>query len=110
MRSRIPPQAWLNLRGLHDPDRFDAWLHRLLVRACYRRPAASSRDRRAQTASTVEAATSTNAFGRSFDQLDRSFRRLSPEQRAVIVLHYPVCRWSSRLRCWRSRSERCSRG
>jgi DNA-directed RNA polymerase specialized sigma24 family protein len=26
-------QAWLNLRGLRDPDRFDAWLHRLLVRA-----------------------------------------------------------------------------
>src|SRR5512143_3246530 len=29
-------QAWLDLRGLRDPDRFDAWLHRLLVRACYR--------------------------------------------------------------------------
>src|SRR6478752_4062348 len=29
-------QAWLDLRGLNDPDRFDAWLHRILVRACYR--------------------------------------------------------------------------
>src|SRR4029079_9154995 len=29
-------RAWLDLRGLRDPDRFDAWLHRLLVRACYR--------------------------------------------------------------------------
>ena len=29
-------QAWLDLRGLRDPDRFDAWLHRLLIRACYR--------------------------------------------------------------------------
>ena len=29
-------QAWLDLRGLRDPERFDAWLHRLLVRACYR--------------------------------------------------------------------------
>jgi RNA polymerase sigma-70 factor (ECF subfamily) len=29
-------QAWLDIRGLRDPDRFDAWLHRLLVRACYR--------------------------------------------------------------------------
>src|SRR6186713_668241 len=28
--------AWRDLRGLRDPDRFDAWLHRLLVRACYR--------------------------------------------------------------------------
>src|SRR6476646_9415903 len=26
--------AWRNLRGLRDPERFDAWLHRLLVNAC----------------------------------------------------------------------------
>src|SRR3712207_564768 len=29
-------QAWQDLRGLRDPDKFDAWLHRLLIRACYR--------------------------------------------------------------------------
>ncbi|MEP6639856.1 MAG: sigma factor, partial [Chloroflexota bacterium] len=34
--------AWLDIRGLRDPDRFDAWLHRLLVRGCYR---AAKRDR-----------------------------------------------------------------
>ena len=28
--------AWRDLSALRDPDRFDAWLHRLLVRACYR--------------------------------------------------------------------------
>ena len=28
--------AWRDLSGLRDPDRFDAWVHRLLVRACYR--------------------------------------------------------------------------
>jgi RNA polymerase sigma-70 factor (ECF subfamily) len=27
-------RAWRGLPGLRDPDRFDAWLHRLLVRAC----------------------------------------------------------------------------
>ena len=27
--------AWLDLRALRDPDRFDAWLHRVLVRICY---------------------------------------------------------------------------
>ena len=26
--------AWRNIRSLRDPERFDAWLHRLLVRAC----------------------------------------------------------------------------
>ena len=29
--------AWLHIRAIRDPDRFDAWLHRLLVHACYRR-------------------------------------------------------------------------
>src|SRR5262245_34737310 len=28
--------AWRDLPSLRDPDRFEAWLHRLLVRACYR--------------------------------------------------------------------------
>src|SRR4051795_7714579 len=27
-------RAWRDLRGLRDPDRFDAWLHRLLVNSC----------------------------------------------------------------------------
>src|SRR5215212_11263364 len=26
--------AWRDLRGLRDPDRFDAWLRRLLVNVC----------------------------------------------------------------------------
>jgi len=28
-------RAWRDLPGLRDPERFDAWLHRLLVHACY---------------------------------------------------------------------------
>src|SRR5258708_1796211 len=32
--------AWTDIRGLRDPDRFAAWLHRLLVRHCYRAAAA----------------------------------------------------------------------
>ena len=35
--------AWRDIRALRDPDRFDAWLYRLLVNGCYR---AASRDRR----------------------------------------------------------------
>ena len=27
-------RAWCDLRTLRDPDRFDAWLHRLLVNSC----------------------------------------------------------------------------
>ena len=36
-------RAWQDLRGLRDPDRFDAWLHRILIRTCYR---AAARHRR----------------------------------------------------------------
>lgn len=84
-------QAWLDLRGLRDPDRFDAWAHRLLVRACYRAA------RRERGRSVVEIHISplheptTPDAQRSLaihDQLERGFRRLSPDQRAAIVLHH----------------------
>ena len=35
--------AWRRLAGLRDPDRFEAWLHRLLVNACYREARSSRR-------------------------------------------------------------------
>ena len=83
-------RAWQDLRGLRDPDRFDAWLHRVLVRACYR---AAERHRRHvvveldvdRAGSAAEDPGSAIAVR---DQLERGFRRLSPEQRAVIVLHH----------------------
>ena len=83
--------AWLDLRALRDPERFDAWLHRLLVRACYR--AARRRREREVVEITFDATQEPMApdaqRGLSVrDQLDRGFRRLSPEQRAVIVLHH----------------------
>jgi RNA polymerase sigma-70 factor (ECF subfamily) len=84
-------QAWLDVRGLRDPDRFDAWLHRLLVRACYR---AAKRSRHREVVelaldSTLEPTTPDAQRAVAVrDQLDRAFRRLSPEQRAVIVLHH----------------------
>ena len=84
-------QAWLDLRGLRDPERFEAWLHRLLVRACYR--AAKRRRDRAivelRLASTAEPVTPDAQRSIAVrDQLDRGFRRLSTEQRAVLVLHH----------------------
>ena len=84
--------AWRELPSLRDAERFDAWLHRLLVRACYR----AARHRRERDVveitfdSTLEPMTHDAQRGLAVrDQLDRGFRRLSPEQRAVIVLrHY----------------------
>src|ERR1019366_2082000 len=42
--------AWRDLKGLRDPDGFDAWLHRVLVRCGYRE---ANRERR-RSALTVQ--------------------------------------------------------
>ena len=83
--------AWRELPMLRDADRFDAWLYRLLVNACYRearrsrRFAANVRVLPVEDLSIPDAALSVAQR----DQLDRGFRRLPPEQRAVFVFrHY----------------------
>jgi RNA polymerase sigma-70 factor (ECF subfamily) len=85
-------RAWRDLPGLRDPDRFDAWLHRLIVNACL--DVLRRRKRRVievelapMGAPTVGDETSLVA---DRDQLERCFQRLRPELRAVLVLHYYV--------------------
>jgi RNA polymerase sigma-70 factor, ECF subfamily len=81
--------AWRDLPRLRDPDRFDAWLRRLLVNAC----ADQGRRRRRWSAEIqivrVEPAAD-DAIGTlaDRDQLERGFRRLKPEQRAAVVMHF----------------------
>jgi RNA polymerase sigma-70 factor, ECF subfamily len=82
--------AWRDLPGLRDPDRFDAWLRRLLVRSCV---AEAKRARRLtvniRALPTELASPSDDFLGvADRDQLDRGFRRLSPEQRALLVLRH----------------------
>ena len=84
--------AWWELPTLREPDRFAGWIYRILVHACYRE---ARRDRR--WSATVRRLRNedegTSADMRSVDdrdQLDRAFRRLSPEQRAIFVLHHHV--------------------
>lgn len=82
--------AWRELPSLRDPDRFDAWLHRLLVNACYaelrrgRRWAANVRILPADGPSEPDAAITIVQR----DELERGFRRLPPDQRAVFVFHH----------------------
>ena len=82
--------AWRDLSGLRDPDRFEAWLHRLLVRACYRE--ARSGRRRQQIEATVrpldEARPDLSSELGNRDQLERGFRTLDTDQRAILVLHF----------------------
>lgn len=83
-------RAWRDLPTLRDPDRFDAWLHRLLVRACIdeaRRLRRHRLDVELTTIATPAAAGHETAIV-DRDQLERGFLRLEPEMRAVIVLHH----------------------
>ena len=84
--------AWRELPRLRDPDRFEAWVRRLLVHACY----AEARRRR-RWAGNVRVLPVDGPAGADEllsvvdrDALDRAFRRLTVEQRAVFVLHHHV--------------------
>jgi RNA polymerase sigma-70 factor, ECF subfamily len=82
--------AWRDLPGLRDPDRFDAWLHRLVVRSCL---AEATRERRLTANLRVLPMDVPNASDDFLnvadrDQLERGFRRLSPQQRALLVLRH----------------------
>jgi RNA polymerase sigma-70 factor (ECF subfamily) len=82
--------AWRDLRGLREPDRFDAWLQRLLVNACHdqgRR--VRTREREIRLLPLDRAAPGDAASDLADrDQLERGFKRLPVEQRAVLVMHH----------------------
>ncbi len=81
--------AWRDLPTLRDPARFDAWLHRLVVHAAYLE--ARSERRAAARVRVVPFEPSTPDVARSVaarSELEDAFRLLSPEQRAVVVLHH----------------------
>src|SRR4051794_9860522 len=84
-------RAWRDLPGLRDPDRFDAWLHRLTVNACLdlvRRRRRRPIEVELNPIFDVAADETTDLALR--DELDRAMAQLEPEHRAVIVLRYFV--------------------
>lgn len=82
--------AWLHIRTVRDPQRFDAWLTRLIVHASYRE-ARRHRPRVLEIAvEHVDHPDRRNAIGviDDRDRIERGFRRLKPRQRAVLVVHH----------------------
>jgi RNA polymerase sigma-70 factor (ECF subfamily) len=65
--------AWRGVRALHDPDAWDQWLLHLVVRACFRQ----RKQRRGVFVVNV---------GLDRDPVHRAFRRLSLEDRSLVVL------------------------
>ncbi len=83
--------AWRQLHGLRDPDRFDAWIQRLLVHASY----AEARRWKSWNANVrvlpldEPAGLDEGMSVHNRDLLERGFRRLPPDQRAILVFtHY----------------------
>ena len=82
--------AWRELPRLRDVERFEVWLHRLVVNACYeefRRYRRWSTNVRTLPADGPGGPDTTVSVD-DRDALERAFRRLSPEHRAVVVLHH----------------------
>jgi RNA polymerase sigma-70 factor (ECF subfamily) len=84
-------RAWRDLPTLRDVERFDAWLYRLIVRAAadvgrhrrrWRAEITVLPDEPAESDRTSELA--------DRDQLERALRRVSDDQRAILVLTFYV--------------------
>jgi RNA polymerase sigma-70 factor (ECF subfamily) len=83
--------AWRDLPDLRDPDRFDFWIRRVLANMCIEH---ARRDRRRYAKLEVlnvdgHQARDLLAGVADRDVVDRAFRRLTPDERTILVLrHY----------------------
>ena len=83
-------RAWRDLPTLRDPDRFEAWLYRLVFRSCIdmlrkrgRRPIEVE-----LTPIDGPAIADASSLIANRELLDAALKRLDPEWRAVVVLHF----------------------
>jgi RNA polymerase sigma factor (sigma-70 family) len=84
-------EAWRSLPGLREPDRFEAWLRRLLVRACFKGIRRSKRVEAVEIHLTPADEPAIPGGERNLaihDQLERGLARIPADQRAVVVLVY----------------------
>ncbi len=83
-------RAWRDLPGLRDPDRFDAWLHRLTVNACLDQVRRRKRRVIEVELPSIDPATTHDVGTALADRelLDQALAGLPPGHRAVVALHY----------------------
>jgi RNA polymerase sigma-70 factor (ECF subfamily) len=82
--------AWTELRALRDPLRFEPWLHRILTNACYAEARRRKRWAEGLRILPVESAYGSDDYLTVDDRdlLERAFRRLTLQHRAVLVFHH----------------------
>ena len=85
--------AWRQIPHLRDADRFDAWIHRVLINSCYveaRRTRQWTARVRALPDHDGPSTPDASRAAADRDELERAFRRLPIDQRSVFVLHHYV--------------------
>jgi RNA polymerase sigma factor (sigma-70 family) len=82
--------SWRDLRALRDVERFEPWLTRILVRCVYRATKSERRHvERRDLLPIQDAITPASAADlENRELIDRGFRRIKPEFRAVLVVHH----------------------
>lgn len=83
-------QVWRELPRLREPTRYEVWLHRIVVNACYMEARRHRRWRLHVRPLPVDGPLSGDPTVSVDDRdaIERAFARLTPEQRAVFVLHH----------------------
>ena len=82
--------AWRDIRTLRDPQLFEPWIHRILTNACYAEARRRRRRSEAIRLLPVEPVHGPDEYVtvEHRDELERAFRRLTVEQRTVLVFHH----------------------
>ena len=82
-------RAWRELPRLRDPEKFDAWLRKLTVNACFDEARRIHRRAEISLLHIVDRSTAdTSGAFVEHDRVDRAFRRLPFDQRTVLVLQH----------------------
>ncbi len=82
---------WRDFKSLRDPNKFEAWSYRILIRNCR----AENRHRRLNVrvvdfSESVATRADEAAAIAARDELGRAFKLLNTDQRTVLVLHFMV--------------------
>jgi len=82
--------AWTELRTLRDPSRFEPWLHRILTNACYAEARRRKRWSEGLRILPVAGSTAPDDYLTVDDRdlLEHAIRRLTVQQRTVLVFHH----------------------